>query len=515
MIDITIMDDINIPIFAQAKIEYTKQLVEILYPHMYDGLKSIYDESKTIYSTKTNVPIMLLFRELLEKVPIWNSEIIEGEASRIIQSSGCDWIDDLITAVFISHTKILTSIGPNQSFQKINVTIPKTTTFIHKSYINVAREIWKNPYLFNEHVPGHEFQRNSKGVEDIIKGCIETTVRNLLPIKEILREHLDTHENESLMTQKDELKRLLREELRGLKENTPPNIAMDHSSTHQEGPNIEQELEQELELEQEPMDEIIEENSGELYIESPDVNALTDTVSGVNYSSDKPTDTPLLGDSGQLAAKGDPSDDQVNEQCAGIVVNDITLPVDVDTGISAIGPDLYIIPEPTIVSAPAPEPEPVYDNTRGTHSITGTYTDTLKLQRMQDALTTGDPTKGNTFGKSTDIHVIKDQNIKSKPNDIKIPSYSLSNLYPNLYHTPEPKAPEPKAPEPKAPENHYVPVSPRKDVASIQSNELDETSSLANFFNDVKQIVEDKGIKVDTTTSSDFTLFEDASEMDS
>ena len=203
------MDDLNIPIFAQAKIEYTKQLVETLYPHMYDGIKSIYDESKVLYASKTNTPIMLFFRELLEKVPIWNSEIIDAESARIIQSSGCDWIDDLITAVFISHTKILTSIGPNQSFQKINVTIPKTSSFVHKSYINVARELWKNPYLFNENVPGHEFQRNSKEVEDIIKACIETTVRNLLPIKEILREHLDTKENDTLLAQKEELKQML------------------------------------------------------------------------------------------------------------------------------------------------------------------------------------------------------------------------------------------------------------------------------------------------------------------
>ena len=61
------MDDLNIPIFAQAKIEYTKQLVETLYPHMYDGIKSIYDESKVLYASKTNTPIMLFFRELLEK----------------------------------------------------------------------------------------------------------------------------------------------------------------------------------------------------------------------------------------------------------------------------------------------------------------------------------------------------------------------------------------------------------------------------------------------------------------
>ena len=132
---------------------------------LFDGVKSIYDESKLIHEKKRNTPILIIFRELLEKVPIWNGEIIDSECSRIINNSNCDWIDDLITAVFISHTKILTSIGPNQNFNKINVTIPKTPNFIHKTYINIAREIWKNPYLFNETVPGYEYQRNSKEIE--------------------------------------------------------------------------------------------------------------------------------------------------------------------------------------------------------------------------------------------------------------------------------------------------------------------------------------------------------------
>ena len=124
------MEDLNIPIFAQAKVEYTKQLIEILYSHMYDGIRSIYDEAKIIYSNKTTTPILLIFRELLEKVPIWNSEIIETETDRIMKVSSCDWLDDLITAVFISHTKILTSIGPNKNETKVNLKIPKTTTWV-------------------------------------------------------------------------------------------------------------------------------------------------------------------------------------------------------------------------------------------------------------------------------------------------------------------------------------------------------------------------------------------------
>ena len=67
-----------------------------------------------------------------------------------IQISSCDWLDDLITAVFISHTKILTSIGTNSNNSNIDLVIPKITTFIHKCYINIAREIWKNPYFFTK-----------------------------------------------------------------------------------------------------------------------------------------------------------------------------------------------------------------------------------------------------------------------------------------------------------------------------------------------------------------------------
>ena len=79
------MEDLNVPIFAQAKIEYTNQLIDILYPQMYDGVKSIYDESKVLYYKKKSVPVNLIFRELLERVPIWNIEIVDSECNRIIR----------------------------------------------------------------------------------------------------------------------------------------------------------------------------------------------------------------------------------------------------------------------------------------------------------------------------------------------------------------------------------------------------------------------------------------------
>ena len=123
------MEENNSSIFTQAKIEYTQQLIDVLTQPMVDGIKSIYDESKVVYSTQTNLSILNIFRTFLEKVPGWNNELVEVETERIIKESNCDWLDDLVTAVFISHTKILTSIGPNLNNTRINLTIHKTIIF--------------------------------------------------------------------------------------------------------------------------------------------------------------------------------------------------------------------------------------------------------------------------------------------------------------------------------------------------------------------------------------------------
>ena len=182
------MEDINSPVFAQAKIEYTKQLIDVLKIPIYEGLQIIYNDSKRIYRD-TNDELVNIFRKRIENIPKWNTDIIENEVDRIIRVSNCDWLEDLITAVFISHTKILASLGNNS--KRVNLTIPKSSNFIHKCYINGAREMWKNPYLFDENVSSSEYQKNIKYIENLIEESIHQTIRKALPVKEILRDHFE------------------------------------------------------------------------------------------------------------------------------------------------------------------------------------------------------------------------------------------------------------------------------------------------------------------------------------
>ena len=72
----------------------------------------------------------------------------------------------------------------------IEVSIPKTTHFIHKCYIESAREFYKDPFLFEKNIKPKEKQANLRQSIYLIKNSISESIRKLLPIKEILNQYL-------------------------------------------------------------------------------------------------------------------------------------------------------------------------------------------------------------------------------------------------------------------------------------------------------------------------------------
>ena len=212
------MEDGNLAVLVDAKTEYTKQLVNILKQNMYMGVKNILQEAKNECAlNKDQDSTMKYFQDLLSQIPKWNQDIINKESARIIEESGCDWLDDLITAVFVSHTRILTSINFAKNKKKINLKIPKIEHFIHQCYVEIARSFWKNPYMFDDQIYKYDYQRNRRDCEVIIEQCITETVRKQLPVKDILKEYLipeeDKEEEKQLNETKDD-KEKLQESLR-------------------------------------------------------------------------------------------------------------------------------------------------------------------------------------------------------------------------------------------------------------------------------------------------------------
>ena len=187
-------------ILVDAKSEYTQQLTQILSSPIYEGIISIYKYAKTIAENQETV--LQTFQELLSKIPKWTEATLNEEYTRIVLYSKCDWIADLITAVFISHTKVLSSIHLGSKQRNIDLKIPTPIIFIHNVYINVAREFWKNPYLFyNDNLNPIDIQRNMRDCENIIRECIQNTIRKLLPVKHIIKEYLGEDCQDSIATE--------------------------------------------------------------------------------------------------------------------------------------------------------------------------------------------------------------------------------------------------------------------------------------------------------------------------
>lgn len=190
------MEDFDTRILVDAKEEYSKELVRVLKRYILEGINSLYNQACDLCK-KNRSKTIITFQDLLEQIPKWNQELIEKETNRIIENSKCEFFEDLITAVFVSHTKILAAIRTTRKNKRINLTIPKAETFIHKCYIESAREFWKSPCMFDKKVSNFEQQRNNKYCEEIISHCIQETIRKLLPLKYILRESLgDSYEDE-------------------------------------------------------------------------------------------------------------------------------------------------------------------------------------------------------------------------------------------------------------------------------------------------------------------------------
>ena len=136
------MDDYNVNVLSEAKSEYSSRLVTIMTPLMLEGIKSIFDEAiKLCLDNDEEEKYLMTFQNFLSRVPKWNETIIDIETKRIIEKSRCDYLEDLLTCVHITQLKILTSIRVSQKQKKIDIDIPKLTTFVHKCYISICSKI--------------------------------------------------------------------------------------------------------------------------------------------------------------------------------------------------------------------------------------------------------------------------------------------------------------------------------------------------------------------------------------
>ena len=192
------MDSHNLNVLVEAKEQYLGQLCDIMMPFMNEVFAAMYNESVKASKGKK---VLIQFQKFLKEVPNWNNHMVTQHTDKLCSS--CGWFNDLLAAVFVSFVKILSSVRLSSQNKKISIKLPSNQVFVHGCYINAAKDIYKDPYVYQDEVTENErdeimFNRFSLSIKN--------SVKEMIPIQQILTTYISQgeHKEVNLSTEPDE-----------------------------------------------------------------------------------------------------------------------------------------------------------------------------------------------------------------------------------------------------------------------------------------------------------------------
>ena len=164
--------DLN-PLLLDAKNIYVNQLSEAMGPYVLKTIESVYAETTQAGSSK----VLIRFQQRLKEIPVWNSSVVEQHAANI--EARFPYLGDLIAAAFVAYVKVMSSIKLRADKPNIRLKLPTNTAFVHKAFVNVARDFYAAPQM-----------AANPALYGGMRVAIERTIRDMLPIKDILKAYL-------------------------------------------------------------------------------------------------------------------------------------------------------------------------------------------------------------------------------------------------------------------------------------------------------------------------------------
>jgi len=174
------MDNLNV--LVEAKKEYMGQLCLIMCPAMIEVFQDMYNESTNLSKGRKT---LIMFQKLLKEVPNWSNAMSKQHSDNI--ANRCAWFNDLLAAVFVACTKILSAVRLKSDNKKISLKLPSNEVFIQTCYNNIAKDLYRDPYIFHEEQS--EYARDEKLTTRFCT-CIENSVKELIPVQQILQTYM-------------------------------------------------------------------------------------------------------------------------------------------------------------------------------------------------------------------------------------------------------------------------------------------------------------------------------------
>ena len=183
-------------VLLDCKKTYINKLTDIITEPIRKKLFDIYNYSKQLCNTNRDKQnVLKQFQNELVFIPKWDNTVITEQISNICNSKNINWLDELLKGIFISNNKIINLINNERV---VHIEIPNTKLFIHTLYINIARDCWKNPYIFYHNYNNQQIIDNIDKINKLISTNILRTIEYFLPIENIVKTLV-----ESLQTNKD------------------------------------------------------------------------------------------------------------------------------------------------------------------------------------------------------------------------------------------------------------------------------------------------------------------------
>ena len=196
------MDDFSVQSLQESRNEWCNTLLQKLTPLICEGVRSIFTEAIHLCKDNNeNDKYLMTFQNFLTRIPKWNSNIIQEETNRILEKSQCNYLTDLISCVHIIQLKSLTCMRVGSKQKKVDIDIPSLNDFIHNVYINSARKLYSNVYLFELNLSPLATQKHNREIEQLVKECILESVRSNIPIENILQVYLDESMEEDVQVE--------------------------------------------------------------------------------------------------------------------------------------------------------------------------------------------------------------------------------------------------------------------------------------------------------------------------
>jgi len=181
-----------------AKLHLREHLATLLVPCVAEGFWSVKETAQKLCE-RNNQPteVIRTFQNMVTKIPEWSESTLGEEVERIVKTSKCTYIDDLLLGVFLAYMKSFAALQyrGNSSQLKVEFERPNVTKFIHELYKQSARKLWQSAFLFKtQGVTSEQQARNRREVEQLIDKTIDDVVRSFLPWEVIAKSYFSEQE---------------------------------------------------------------------------------------------------------------------------------------------------------------------------------------------------------------------------------------------------------------------------------------------------------------------------------